>query len=340
MERDSFLKSIDPGKAALLRNGGLPFGQAATGPRTNSVASSTDLVARAFAILAEYTGPKTPAPTSTLTPNRLDAATKSVARDPSASQSTGSGSHVPRRHLELQRRILSDGSECLLPIRYFDVQCLIATYLTEPERAAQLLVGSGLQPVLQEDGKAVVQLFCIEYRKTDIGPYNEVGLTVVAQAPNDPIPANFVVDLPVTTAAANRAGREIWGYNKFVASIQVEKRGAAFSTVLRDAQGGLIGTFEGSRGPSVPAPPQDILTFTIHEGRLVKTVIQVLTPYQASRGDGFSFKIGTSTHPMTGHLRTAGNRWRSTGSGALCRSVSVAPVPWPNALTLADNFPL
>ncbi len=34
--------------------------------------------------------------------------------------------------------------------------------------------------VSQEDGKAVVALYCIEYRKTDIGPYNEVGLTVLA----------------------------------------------------------------------------------------------------------------------------------------------------------------
>ena len=175
-----------------------------------------------------------------------------------------------------------------MPIRYFDAQCLIATYLTGPDRAAELLGGSGLQAVLQEDGRAVVQLYFIEYRKTDIGPYNEVGLTVLAQAPGDPVPAGFVVDLPVTTAAANRAGRELWGYNKFVASIEVEKRGKRFSTVLRDAQNGLIGAFEGLRGPSAPAPPQDILTFTIHEGRLTKTVIRVLTPFQASRGDGYS----------------------------------------------------
>ena len=67
-------------------------------------------------------------------------------------------------------------------------------------------------------------LYCIEYRKTDIGPYNEVGLTVLALAPGDPIPANYVVDLPVTTAVANRAGREIWGYNKFVAAIDVKER--------------------------------------------------------------------------------------------------------------------
>ena len=149
-------------------------------------------------------------------------------------------------------------------------------------------------------------LYCIEYRKTDIGPYNEVGLTVLALAPGDPIPANYVVDLPVTTAVANRAGREIWGYNKFVAAIDVKSDGKKFSTFLRDSENEMIGALEGERGASVPAPAADILTFTLLRGRLIKTIIQVLTPYQASSGDGFVFRAGTSRHPMTSRLRTVG----------------------------------
>jgi hypothetical protein len=203
----------------------------------------------------------------------------------------------------LQRRVLSDGAECFLPIRYFDVQCLVATFLVAPNQASELLV-TGLQPVLQEDGKAVVDLFCIEYRKTDIGPYNEVGLTVRAKAPGDPIAANYVVNLPVTTAVANRAGREIWGYNKFVAAIDVNSNGKAFSTVLRDSDNETICALEGERGASVPAPATDIITFTLHQGRLIKTLIRVLTPSLASSGDSFVCKVGMSRHPMTGSLRT------------------------------------
>ncbi len=137
--------------------------------------------------------------------------------------------------LKLQRRILSDGTECRLPIRYFDVQCLVATFLTGLDRAAGLLKGTGLQALSQEHGKGVVLLYCIEYRVTDIGPYNEVGLTVVATAPGDPIPANYVLDLPVTTAVARRTGREIWGYNKFLAAIDVGSNGKRFSTIVRDS---------------------------------------------------------------------------------------------------------
>ena len=212
--------------------------QAAPSASSAPVADPGDLVARALAILAE----------------------DNVTRDKTQSV-----------ELPLQLRVLSDGTQCALPIRYFDVQCLVATFLTEMDRAGELLEGAGLRAVPQEDGKAVVELYCIEYRKTDIGPYNEVGLAVAAVAPADPIPAIYVANLPVTTALANRAGREIWGYNKFVAAIDVKRDGEMFSTTLRDLENVTICALEGRLGASVPAPPKDILTFTLLKGRVIKT---------------------------------------------------------------------
>jgi hypothetical protein len=221
-------------------------------------------------------------------------------------ESNAGGNDLRLPDLPLQRRVLSDGTECSLPIRYFDVQCLVATFLADPAPAAELLKGTGLQAVPQEAGKAVVLLYCIEYRVTDIGPYNEVGLTVLARAPGDPVPAIYVANLPVTTAAANRAGREIWGYNKFVAAIQVRRDGNNFSTILRDTDGAAICTFEGSFGALVQAPPTDIVTFTQLDGKLLKTLIQVLTPARVGSGEGFMLSVGTSRHPMAKNLRTLG----------------------------------
>jgi Acetoacetate decarboxylase (ADC) len=251
-----------------------------------------DLVSRALAVLDESRmAGNVPCREETVA---AQAPTRSTSLEPQAER------------LALQRRILSDGSECFLPIRYFDVQCLVAAFLAPPDGAFALLAGTGLQPVLQEDGKAVVDLYCIEYRKTDIGPYNEVGLTVRAKAPGDPVAASYVAQLPVTTAFANRAGREIWGYNKFVAAIDVRSEGRTFSTVLRDGVNEIIGALEGRRGASAPAPPADILTFSLHCGRLTKTVIRVLTPSLASGGEGFLFKVGASRHPMADNLRSLG----------------------------------
>ena len=286
MDPNAFLKSVATAHGARARDARLPP-NGAPSAQSKLVADPADLVARALAILAEdnFTNDET------RSPSRADIAAE--LRTPSVD-------------LPLQRRVLSDGTECPLPIRYFDVQCLVATFLADLGRAAELLRGTGLKAASQEDGKAMVALYCIEYRKTDIGPYNEVGLTVLALAPGDPIPANYVVDLPVTTAVANRAGREIWGYNKFVAAIDVKSDGKKFSTLLRDSENEMIGALEGERGASVPAPAEDILTFTLLRGRLIKTIIQVLTPYEVSSGDGFVFRAGTSRHPMTSRLRTVG----------------------------------
>jgi hypothetical protein len=285
MDRNAPFKGVDMVGGGRARDAYRPVRHVAPSAPSKLVADPDDLVAHALAILATY---------NTMSDKpRVDQAAK-VAGD-LGSQSVD---------LTLQRRVLSDGTECSLPIRYFDVQCLVATFLTELDRAAEVLKVTGLQAVPQEDGKAIVVLYCIDYRKTDLGPYNEVGLTVLAAAPGDPIPASYVVNLPVTTAVANRAGREIWGYNKFVTPIDVNSDGKKFSTILRDPENELIGTFEGRRGSSVPAPPNDILTFTLLGRRTIKTLIRVLTPFHASSGDSFVFKVGASRHPMAHNLRT------------------------------------
>jgi hypothetical protein len=210
----------------------------------------------------------------------------------------------PPTALPLQQRTLSDGSLCTLPIRYFDAQLLIATYLTDYGRASTLLKDTGVVAVPQGIGKALVALGCFQYRKTDIGPYNEVGLAILATTPKSPVPALYVVHLPVDTVLANCAGHEIWGYNKFVASIDVAGTGNGFSMTIRDPDGVTIARFNGTRSASVPMPPNDIVTFSILDGQLMRTVIQMRTPSQLGSGSGFSLKIGESTHPMADSLRT------------------------------------
>jgi len=287
-----------PHLPSILGAAGAPAGdarrsvqQVAPSASSARTADPGDLVTRALAILAEE---------STLSdePQSGDQAVEPGALNGAASDETQSGDQPP------QRRVLSDGTECRLPIRYFDNRGLIATFLTDMDRASELLKGTGLQAVPQEHGKAVTLVGCFEYRKTDLGPYNEVGLVVLAVAPGDPIPANYVLNLPVDTAVANCAGREIWGYNKFVATIDIQCDRTRFSTTLRDPENATIGALEGRRGASVPLPPADIFTFSLLEGKLIKTLIRMPTPFHAGSGDSFVFKVGTSRHPMANNLRT------------------------------------
>jgi len=249
----SRVASID--EEAAGQAGGAPRSapEAASSARSAVAADPRDLVARALAILTEESVTGDEAQSSDLRRQRpaLGNATKCPDLPP---WQRVIGNAAQPLNLPLQRRMLSDGTEVPLPIRFFDAQCLLATFMTGLERAAAVTKGTGLQTVVQEDGNAIVLLGCFEYRKTDIGPYNEVCLGVSAVAPGDRIQACYVINLPVTTATANRAGREIWGYNKFVTPIDIQRDGKKFSTTLDDPDNALILMLEGTRGASVPMP--------------------------------------------------------------------------------------
>jgi hypothetical protein len=249
-----------------------------------------DLVSQALAILADETN------------KQGGAASLNLDRPPSPETDAPS---LPVS-LWLQRRVLSDGSDVMLPIRYFDAQCLLATFAIEPIPATVLLAAAGLRPALQEDGKALAVLGCFEYRTTDIGSYNEVCVSILALAPQDPTPALYVTDLPVTTPAANMAGREIWGFNKFVTPIEVQRDRKDFSTTVYDPGANTIMTLAGTRDASVDMPAADVLTFSILAGKLLKTIVRVMTPWNLSGGGNFQLRIGKSAHPMADNLRRLG----------------------------------
>jgi len=136
-----------------------------------------------------------------------------------------------------------------LPIRYYNGSLIGAFWLVEPSKAAALLPAS-LEPLVVPGLGTPAGLFLFEYRNTTIGSYGELGLTV--QAVRAGVGAGtslsslfcylldmvanvlhfnealslfgehetsglYVVTLPVTTEGAMAAGREIWGYNKYLA---------------------------------------------------------------------------------------------------------------------------
>lgn len=261
------------------------------------------VVARALAILAEE-NVTCESTRSSGRPQRQHAITDMAGCLEMPQLQSAAGDQTGLSDLPLQRRFLSDGTEIPLPIRFFDAQCLLATFVTDPQRASLLLEGTGLVVAPQEDGRAMTMVACFAYRATDIGPYNEVCLGVWALTPGDRIPALYVSDLPVTTTLAHRAGREIWGYNKFVAPIDLQGDGKTFSTTLRDPDNAVILVLEGARTASIPTPPADVPTFSMLGGRAIRTIIRPMTPFQTSSGEGFLLKVGKSDHPMAANLRT------------------------------------
>ncbi len=228
------------------------------------------------------------------------------APQPHSARQDASGVEAQRAGLPLQLRVLSDGTACSLPIRYFDAYGLRAIFLVDFNRAAEMLKGVGLNAVAQENGKAIASVGYFQYRKTDIGPYDEFSLTLTAAAPGDAVPADYVFNLAVTSATANCAGREVWGYNKFLATIEGVHDAENFSMAARDSGNAMIGALEGACGASVPMPPDDEFLFSLLGGRIIKTLLRVMAPVEVCAGDRFVVRIGPSRHPMADNLRKLG----------------------------------
>jgi hypothetical protein len=241
-----------------------------------------------------------PSPRGYLDPHELPTLALSIL-----SEGRASSSQARSDRLNLQRCPLPGGAHCSLPIRYFDARCLIASFSIERSRARDALNAVGLIPA--ENGANVSAEFgCFEYRDTDLGPYNEVGLGIPALAPGDSEPALYVAHLPVNTAETDRIGRALWGYPKFVADIDIRGHARAFSTALRDTAGSLIAALEGGFSALNSLPPANMPTYTHHNGRLLRTRIQALTPFQSGDGAGFLLKVGSSDHPMAKTLQALG----------------------------------
>jgi hypothetical protein len=210
-----------------------------------------------------------------------------------------------------------------LPILYHEVSNLLAVFRAPRRAALELLAGTGLVPALGVGDRALVALSFYDYRRTSIGPYREVGVAAFVRPAGAPAPrlaiadlyrplgarviGVHVLDLPVTTAAACAAGRELWGYPKFITEIAFALEDRYFEGVVADPDGAApIASLAGRLGRGVPAPPMSVVTFSSRHDELVRTHIHVRGVVRA-RGPGeLRLAVGASRHPMAERLRALG----------------------------------
>jgi hypothetical protein len=207
-----------------------------------------------------------------------------------------------------------------LPILYFDTSTLLAFFVADRDAVEAKLSGTGLRPALTIGGRALVGVAHYEYRQTGVGTYNEVGVALPVLPEGAPAPRNLIqalygsvderhlgfhiLDLPVTTPLANAAGRELWGYPKFVAPIPFRLDRKSFESSVVDPDGnGDIFTLSGRLLPSLPVPPMSLVLYSHHRGELLRTVVNVRGRTNLRPGRSLQLRVGESTHRMANNLR-------------------------------------
>lgn len=212
--------------------------------------------------------------------------------------------------------------EAEFPILYYDVSVLFAFYWVDIPKLSSKLEGTGLSPYKFINGKGMIGLAFFEYRETSIGSYNEVG-TAIASYPENENPTPFamqflkpsqdrrvgfyILDLPVTTDIAYCAGKEVWGYPKFVTKITFQMDKTSFaSTIYHPESDQEILTLSGSLGWGFPLPAIDLLLYSNLNGKLIRTITDTDATVSTRSGGGLRLTIGDSNHQMANNLRDLG----------------------------------
>lgn len=211
-----------------------------------------------------------------------------------------------------------------LPIFYYDTSYVVSLFVVDRAAAEAQVRHEGLRPALTWQNRAVAALASYDYRVSTVGPYFEVGLAIPVVPEDAPAGDRWgqvlrneedpkrdlgfaVLHLPVTTEAANVAGREIWGLPKFVTAIDVHHSGPTMSVRVDDPDTAEpIMTLDGRAGVGVPSPALPVMLYSHLDGQLLRTTVNGRGANTVYAGGGLRLRVGASQHPMAQTMRSLG----------------------------------
>ncbi len=190
-----------------------------------------------------------------------------------------------------------------LPVHVRQASSWAAQFLVDARAAQGMVSPTGLGVVRPVPGKAIASIVFVRYEDTDLDAYNEVGLGFLVHAHDGKGVGVYIHQLPVNQAFTLQAGREIWGYPKFMADIAIETSAGHASCTLREDRSLVLGMSVQHGGylilPS-SAPP----TYTYLDGVLRRTDWEM--PGVRIRGRFGGARLALGTHPLSDELRALG----------------------------------
>ena len=141
------------------------------------------------------------------------------------------------------------GMKGKLPVFYYDNTSVTAIYTASTAQVKALLPHPDMRPIELYRHTCLTVFTAFEYRKSDIGPYNEFsiafpitfrkrqipGITVIRQMARRCFTA-YVWQLPVTTEIARAGGVEMYGLPKFIADISFKKEQGWIECTLSESK--------------------------------------------------------------------------------------------------------
>jgi hypothetical protein len=212
-------------------------------------------------------------------------------------------------------------------------------YLVPAAAAQRIVAPSGLEVTGPVPGRALMALAVCRYDDTDLDPYHEVAVSFVVR-PHDAPPLRsgaqrtreffagtlgaYIHRLPVDQEFTCAAGRDIWGFPKWVTTIDIDEPtapGPGTGTTVRLVDDGVhVLTLTVAAGGRLALPSQAPPSYSFTDGVLRRTEWTTSSEGTAGRVGGASLVLGH--HPMADELRSLGLPKRAlfSSSAALMRA--------------------
>jgi len=140
------------------------------------------------------------------------------------------------------------GVECKMPVFYRSARMFTLIFPARLGALRSLLPDRRFKPGTLMPGVGAVHLTAFEYYDCDIGPYNEFAVGALLASPDFArVPGynvtqqllqnsfhTYILELPVTTEVARKAGVDLYNYPKFLASIDFQDRPDELSCTLAE----------------------------------------------------------------------------------------------------------
>ena len=203
----------------------------------------------------------------------------------------------------VEKKVLCKSGEVPMPLRTTDLFSMLATF---PVKTSLLspLIPSPLKP-LGFLGLSSLTVGGMEYREMNIGPYNEIVVLVPVRYPGVLPPqaragylreriGMYVMMISVTTQIALDAGKDIWGYPKFLSEIEFQDQGESRAGIWK-AEGEEILSFSvRKKGIKVPFN-RELIDFSVRGKELLKNALR--GRFQLNISPGTHVQISFGPHP-------------------------------------------
>lgn len=217
------------------------------------------------------------------------------------------------------------GRKVGLPVEVRRARQWAVQYLVPAAAAQSIVAPTGLEVTGPLPGKALVALAVCRYDDTDLDPYHEVAVSFVVRehdAPPRPTAGRrakefaagavgaYIHRLPVDQEFTCVAGRDIWGFPKWVTSIDIDEpiprdgRAGTGTTVRLVDDGVHVLTLTIAAGGRLGLPSQAPPSYSFGGGILRRTTWSTSAEGTTGRPGGATLVLGD--HPMAEELRSLG----------------------------------